>query len=317
MKKLGVPKEVKSGETRVGLTPSGVRDIAVSAQVIVEHDAGILSGYSDEDYIKAGATISNQEGIWDCDYIVKVKEPVLSEVQFFDNQTVFGYFHFASPHNEAGKVAKENLVCKPYEDIVNPDGSRPCLAPMSMVAGRLAAYKGAELLMNNGLLLSSVPSVKKPKVTILGAGVSGQHALQILYGMQADITIVDISLTKLDYISQMFPGVKTLASTDSNIKQAVLESHLVVGAVLVPGKSAPILISKDTIDNMPNGSVIVDISIDEGGCTEVSKPTTHDNPTYMVGGTTMYCVANMPAKVPRTSTPALTQQTLPFIMREL
>ena len=306
MIRIGVPKEVKVGETRVGLTPDGVRECLRHSdideiQVFVESKAGLLSGYSDLEYIDAGATVITQAEAWDVDLVIKVKEPLAEEYPFIMDQVIYGFFHWNSPDNASLRkhIEKTNAVCIPYESIIR-DGYAPCLAPMSAVAGRVAAQKGAQLLeVDPGLLLGGIAGTPPAKVAIVGGGVVGYNAYQVAKGMGADVTVFDIDAKRL---TVAFDGVKTIISNKNNLIKHLKDADLIIGAVLLPGQAAPKIIDDDVLWGLKEGAVIVDVAIDEGGCTSRSRPTSHESPTYTDGGTKFYCVPNMPALVPRTAT---------------
>lgn len=318
---VGTVKERKKYEFRVGLTPSSVKEyVAHGHQVIVEKDAGLGSGYSNLDYEQAGARIiSKTKDVWaSCDMMVKVKEPLEEEFQFLrPDLLLFTYLHLAANESLTHALLDKQVKAVAYETIKERDGSLPCLAPMSEVAGRLAAIEGAKHLEKpfggSGVLISGVPGVKQAKVTIIGAGVVGENALKMLVGLGAAVTVLDINLKKLTYLDDIYGNrIQTLYSTTDHIEQSVTDADLVIGAVLLPGKKAPKLIKRAYYKNMRPGSVIVDVAIDQGGATEVSHPTYHDHPTYDVDGIIHYAVANMPGAVPRTSTEALNHATLRY-----
>ncbi len=318
---VGTVTERKKFEFRVGLTPSSVKEyVSHGHQVIVEKDAGLGSGYTNDDYKKAGAKIlANTAEVWrTCDMIVKVKEPLEEEFGYLKpDLLLYTYLHLAANEPLTNVLLKQQVKAIAYETIKEADGSLPCLAPMSEVAGRLAAIEGAKHLEKpfggSGLLVSGVPGVSQAKVAIIGAGVVGENALKMLVGMGAAVTVLDINLKKLTYLDDIFGNrIQTLYSTTDHIEKVVTASDLVIGAVLLPGKKAPKLIKRMYYKHMRPGSVIVDVAIDQGGATEVSHPTYHDNPTYVVDGIIHYAVANMPGAVPRTSTEALNHATLSY-----
>jgi alanine dehydrogenase len=318
---IGTVREVKNKEYRVGLTPSSVREyVSHGHHVIVEKNAGVDSGFPDSDYLDAGAKILETAAeVWkSADMIVKVKEPLESEfVHLRSGLILYTYLHLAANEALTHALMKSKTQSIAYETITLPDGSLPCLKPMSEVAGRLAAIEGAKYLEKpfggSGVLVSGVPGTDRAKVSIIGAGVVGENALKMLVGMGADVTILDVSLKKLTYLDDIYGNrIQTLYSSRDNIERAVIESDLVVSAVLLPGAKAPKLIKREYYKKMRPGSVIVDVAIDQGGSTEVAKATYHDNPTYEVDGIIHYSVANMPGAVPRTSTIALNNATLKY-----
>lgn len=318
---IGVPKEIKNHEYRVGLTPSSVRElIGRGHEVIVETQAGSGIGLTDNDYQQAGATIANSATvIFDqCEMIIKVKEPQTVECNMLKKgQILFTYLHLAPDEVQTRLLLESGVTAIAYETVTGPNNSLPLLAPMSEVAGRLAIQAGAHALEKaqggNGTLLGGVTGVAPAKVLIIGGGVVGTNAAEIATGMGADVTILDRSLTRLSQLDKELSGrVKCLYSTAQAIEQYALKADMVVGAVLLPGAAAPKLIDRDLIKRMRPGSVVVDVAIDQGGCFETSKATTHQDPTYVVDEVVHYCVANMPGAVPRTSTFALNNATLPF-----
>ena len=318
---IGTVKEIKNLEFRVGLTPGSVKEyISHGHQVYVEKNAGLNSGFKDEDYINAGATIlKTAEEVWKkSDMIVKVKEPLEPEFKFLrDGLILYTYLHLAANEDLTYALLKSKTQSVAYETIAESDGTLPCLKPMSEVAGRLSAIEGAKYLEKpfggSGILVSGVPGVERAKVTIVGAGVVGENALKMLVGMNADVTVLDINLRKLTYLDDIYGNkIQTLYSSKANLEMAIKRADLVIGAVLLPGAKAPKLIKREYYKDMKPGSVIVDVAIDQGGSTEVSKATYHDNPTYVVDGIVHYTVANMPGAVPMTSTNALNNATLPY-----
>ncbi|CAO4842596.1 MAG: Alanine dehydrogenase [Holosporales bacterium] len=321
---IGVPKEVKNNEYRVGLVPSSVRELIQKGhRVYVETNAGTEIGFSDDIYVQAGATIlqTAQEIFDQSDMIVKVKEPQPQECAMLrEDQILFTYLHLAPDPVQAKGLMDSKCVAIAYETVTDDRGGLPLLAPMSEVAGRMSVQVGAWMLEKNqggrGLLLGGVPGVEPAFVTVLGGGVVGVNAAKIALGMGADVTIVDRNLNRLKELDFMFQGhVKTRYSTVENIEKLVSQSDLVVGAVLVVGASAPKLVTKDMLKKMNPGSVMVDVAIDQGGCFETSRPTSHTNPYYEVDGIMHYCVTNMPGAVARTSAQALNNATLPFVMK--
>ena len=320
--KVGVPKEIKVLEYRVGMIPSGVKELVNEGhEVFVETDAGMGIGMTDQDYIDAGASIlSTPEEVFDIsELIIKVKEPQLNECRMLKSgQVLFTYLHLAADPEQAAALVKSGVTAIAYETVTADNGSLPLLTPMSAVAGRLSIQAGAYALQKanggRGVLLGGVPGVKAGQVLIIGGGVSGAHAAEMAVGLGAQVTILDLSSDRLNELSNKFGDkVSTRVSSKELINELVIESDLVIGAVLVAGAAAPKLVTKEHVKQMRPGSVMVDISIDQGGCFETSKPTTHAEPTYIVDDVVHYCVTNMPGAVPRTSTFALTNETLPFI----
>ena len=321
---LGVPKEIKNNENRVAITPAGVREfIKHGHQVYIQSSAGVESGFTDENYQQAGAEIlSDIESVYQrAEMIMKVKEPIESEYQLIkQDQLVFTYFHFASYRPLTEAMINSGAVCLAYETVEKADRSLPLLIPMSEVAGRMAIQEGAKYLEKpsggRGILLGGVPGVRPAKVMILGGGVVGTQAAKMAAGLGADVTILDISLPRLRYLADIMPAnVNTYMSSEYNIKDLLSSHDLVVGAVLIPGAKAPHLITRDMLKLMRPGTVIIDVAVDQGGCIETCKPTTHENPTYVIDDILHYCVANMPGAVPYTSTLALTNATLPYALQ--
>ena len=321
--KVGVPKEVKNHEDRVAITPAGVHELVrLGHQVFVEARAGTGSSLPDEEFVAAGAVIlSTADEAWDAaDLILKVKEPVAEEYhRMRKGQVLFTYLHLAASRPTTGALLESGITSIAYETVQLPDRSLPLLAPMSEVAGRMAPQVGAHHLQRDGggrgVLMGGVSGVYAAKVVVLGAGVSGMNAAAIALGMQAEVLIVDKNIIRLRSADAIYQGhLQTVASNAYEIERAAIDADLVIGAVLVPGAKAPMLISNELVSRMKPGSVLVDIAIDQGGCFEDSRPTTHDNPTYMVHNSVFYCVANMPGAVPHTSTYALTNVTLPYIV---
>jgi alanine dehydrogenase len=322
---VGVPKEIKVREYRVGMVPGAVKALVDAGhQVLVEQGAGVGSGLPDADYARAGAQlISSADEVWKrAEMIVKVKEPISPEyARMQDGQIVYTYFHLAGVDPELTKVLlKKKVAAVAYETIQLDDGSLPLLRPMSEVAGRMSIQVGAMCLEKEhggkGILLGGVPGVRRGRVAILGGGVVGTNAAKIAVGMGADVTILDINQNQLAYLDDVFLGrVEVLSSDSETIARAVREADLVIGGVLIPGAAAPKLVKEDLIREMTPGSVVVDVAVDQGGCIETCRPTTHDNPTYAVHGVVHYCVANMPGAVPHTSTFALTNVTRPYARR--
>ncbi|POY38013.1 alanine dehydrogenase [Solitalea longa] len=321
---VGLPKEIKNNENRVALTPGGVTELVKNGHTVyVQATAGNGSGFSDEEYKSAGATIlpTIEEVYAIAEMIVKVKEPIESEYKLIKpNQLVFTYFHFASHEPLTKAMVASNAVCLAYETVEKKDRSLPLLVPMSEVAGRMAIQKGANYLEKplggRGILLGGVAGVAPAKVLVLGGGIVGTEAAKMAAGLGADVTIMDISLPRLRYLSDILPAnVKTVMSNSYNIAQAIKSSNLIVGAVLIPGAKAPHLITRAMLKDMQPGTVLVDVAVDQGGCIETCKPTTHENPTFVIDGVVHYCVANMPGAVPYTSTLALTNATLPYVLK--
>ena len=322
--KIGVPKEIKPQENRIGLTPDSVKILISNGhKVLVENNGGFEAGFYNDQYKNAGAKIIDKaEDIFtDADIIVKVKEPLSNEVKMIkENQIVFTYLHLAAAKELTEGLIKSKSVCIAYETVTDNNGRLPLLAPMSAVAGRMSIQAGAHSLEKNqkgrGLLLGGAPGVEPANVVILGGGVVGENAALIATGMKAKVHIVDKSEPRLKQLQEIF-GDKIIPqhSDKIDLKKLVSECDLLIGGVLIPGAEAPKLVTKEMIKNMKRGSVIVDVAIDQGGCVETSKPTTHANPTYIVDDVVHYCVANMPGGVPRTSTLALNKATLPFLTK--
>lgn len=322
---IGIPKEVKDHEYRVGATPSTVAAfVQAGASVIVQKDAGTKIGFLDADYEKAGAKIaSSAEDIYKADMIVKVKEPQSSEYHLLkEGQVLFCYLHLAPDPEQTKALLKQKVVGIAYETVVDSFGRLPLLVPMSEVAGRISIQVGATMLQmangGKGVLLGGVPGVAPGKVAVIGGGVVGTQAARMALGLGADVTILDNSLVRLRELDNHFgPRLKTLYASAANIEKSVIEADLVIGSVLIPGKMAPKLVTEAMIKKMAKGSVIVDVAIDQGGCIETAKPTTHTNPTYLVHDVVHYCVTNMPGACARTSTEALTNATLPYALSML
>jgi len=321
--KVGIPREIKNHEYRVAITPAGVHELVNHGHdVYVETNAGVGSAVPDEDYAAAGAKIlESADDVWaEGDLLLKVKEPIEAEYgRLRSGQTLFTYLHLAADKNCTDALLAAGTTGIAYETVQLADRSLPLLAPMSEVAGRLAPQVGAYHLMRHGagrgVLMGGVPGVQGAKVVIIGAGVSGQNAASIAVGMQADVLLLDRNVARLRQVDALYQGrLRTVASNLFEVEKAVLEADLVIGAVLVPGAKAPTLVSNALVARMKPGSVLVDISIDQGGCFEDSRPTTHADPTYPVHNSVFYCVANMPGTVPYTSTHALTNVTLPYAL---
>jgi len=320
--RIGVPKEIKTLEYRVGLTPESVGELTrVGHQVTIETGAGAGSGFRDEEYTSVGASIApDADAVFEAaDLIVKVKEPQPVETaRLRPHHTLFTYLHLAPDPVQAEGLIKSGCTAIAYETVTSPTGGLPLLKPMSQVAGRMSMQVAAWALMKTkrgrGLLLGGVPGVAPAKVVIIGGGVSGTNAAEIAVGMRADVTIFDRNNARLEELDAQFNGaVRTMYSTAASLDAAVIQADLVIGAVLIPGASAPKLITREMLSRMKPGAVLVDIAIDQGGCFETSRATTHDEPIYEVDGILHYCVANMPGAVPRTSTYALNNATLPFV----
>jgi alanine dehydrogenase len=322
--KIGVPKEIKPQENRIGLTPQSVKTLVSEGhEVIVENNGGFEAGFENEQYTSVGAKIANSAAdiFNDAEIIVKVKEPQKVEVDMIrENQIVYTYLHLAAAKELTEGLIKSKSINIAYETVTDDNGRLPLLAPMSAVAGRMSVQAGAHCLEKNqkgrGLLLGGAPGVAGGKVVILGGGVVGENAAVIATGMQAEVHIVDKSEVRLKQLVEMF-GDKIIPQQSDKIdlNELVSEADLLVGGVLIPGAEAPKLVTRDMIKSMKRGSVIVDVAIDQGGCVETSKPTTHGDPTYIVDDVVHYCVANMPGGVPRTSTLALNNATLPFLVK--
>ena len=319
--KVGIPKEIKNNENRVGMTPAGVAELTHRGhEVSVQHTAGEGSGFSDDEYIKAGARIlPTIEAVYrECDMIVKVKEPIEPEYELVrPSQLLFTYFHFACEKELTDAMLKSGAVCLAYETVQLPNGSLPLLQPMSEVAGRMATLNGAYYLQKTkggkGKLISGVPGVSPAKVLVLGGGVVGEAAAMMAAGLGADVTIADISLPRLRQLDIETPAnVHTLYSSEHNIRQMLPTVDIIVGSVLVPCDKTPHLITREMLHLMEPGTVLVDVAIDQGGCFETSRPTTHSDPVYIEEGIVHYCVANIPGAVPNTSTLALTNATLRY-----
>lgn len=321
---IGVPKEIKSQENRVSLQPAGVLQLKRHGhQVFVEKDAGLGSGFTNEMYEERGAKIvEDVDEIWQqSDMIMKVKEPIAVEYpRMREGQIIFTYFHFAASQELTEAVRDSGAVAIAYETVEKKDGSLPLLIPMSEVAGRMAAQEGAKYLEKasggRGVLMGGIPGVPPANVIVLGGGIVGVNAAKIAAGMGANTTILDINVQKLRYLDDVMPkNVRTLYSTEGNIRNLLGDTDLIIGAILIPGAKAPNLIRKDMLSLMRPGTVMVDVAIDQGGCFETSKATTHDDPIYIIDDVVHYCVANMPGAVPYTSTMGLTNVTLPYAVQ--
>lgn len=318
---IGVPKEIKTNENRVALIPAGVSTFVQNGhKVVVEKNAGIGSGFSNEDYVKAGAEIlaTPDEVFANADMIMKVKEPIAKEYKLIkEEQILFTYFHFAASKELTDAMMESKCIAIAYETVQKADRSLPLLVPMSEVAGRMAPQEGAKYLEKvyggRGILLGGVPGTGPAEVMVLGGGIVGTNAAKIAAGFGAKVTIFDNNLYRLRYLDDVMPkNVSMMYSNEYYIRQAIQKADLVIGAVLIPGAKAPKLVTRDMLKTMKPGSVIVDVAVDQGGCIETCKATTHDNPTYVIDDVVHYCVANMPGAVPVTSTLALTNATLPY-----
>lgn len=320
---IGVPKEIKNHEYRIGMTPAGVRELVQRGhQVLVQRDGGTAIGLTNELYQIAGATLVNtpEEVYSNAEMVVKVKEPQPSECAMLrPGQLLFTYLHLAPDPEQTEQLVASGAIAIAYETVTDDHGGLPLLAPMSEVAGRMAIQAGAHSLEKaqggNGTLLGGVPGVQPGKVVVIGGGVVGENAARMAMGLGADVTVLDRSIDRLKALDNHYgPQLKTLYSTVESIESSVCEADLVIGAVLVPGAAAPKLVKRETLTQMKNGSVLVDVAIDQGGCFETSKATTHQEPTYTIEGVVHYCVANMPGGVARTATFALTNATLPYVI---
>ena len=321
---IGIPKEIKNNENRVAMTPAGVQEMTRRGhKVYVQATAGVNSGFTDDAYRAVGAEIlpTIEEVYATAEMIVKVKEPIAPEYKLVRaGQLLFTYFHFASSEPLTRAMIDSGAVCCAYETVERADRSLPLLTPMSEVAGRMATQEGCYFLEKprggKGVLLGGVPGVKPARVFVIGAGVVGTAAARMAAGLGADVTICDISLPRLTYLTDVMPrNVKTLMSSEYNIREELRHADLVIGSVLIPGAKAPKLVTRDMLKLMEPGTVLVDVAIDQGGCFETSRPTTHEDPVYYVDGILHYCVANIPGAVPRTSTLALTNATLPYAIQ--
>lgn len=319
--KIGIPKEIKDHEFRVGATPSGVKALVEAGhEVLVERGAGGAIGFNDEHYREAGAQLADRTAVYACPMVVKVKEPQPSEFPLLrEGQVLFTYLHLAPDPVQTQALMERKVVAIAYETVTDQQGQLPLLVPMSEVAGRLAIQAGAQALQmsegGRGVLLGGVPGVPQGRVLIIGGGIVGTQAARMALGLGADVTLLDKSLTRLRALDDVFgPGLKTRYSDSYALAELLPQADLVVGAVLIPGKQAPKLITREHVRQMKRGAVLVDVAIDQGGCAETSRPTTHSDPTYVVEGVVHYCVANMPGAVAHTSTWALTHATLPYVL---
>ncbi|MFM9944016.1 MAG: alanine dehydrogenase [Bacteroidia bacterium] len=321
---IGVPKEIKNNENRVALTPAGVAEFKKNGHTIyVQSTAGVGSGFVDDEYVKAGASIlpTIEETYAIAEMIIKVKEPIEPEYKLIKpNQLLFTYFHFASHEPLTHAMIKSGAVCLAYETVEKADRSLPLLVPMSEVAGRMSIQQGAKYLEKpmggRGILLGGVPGVKPANVLVLGGGIVGTQAAKMAAGFGARVTIMDISIPRLRQLDDIMPAnVDTVFSNEYNIREAIQKSDLIIGAVLIPGAKAPNLITREMLKTIRDGAVMVDVAVDQGGCFETTKPTTHADPTYVIDGVIHYSVANMPGAVPYTSTLALTNATLPYALQ--
>ncbi|MEE8245422.1 MAG: alanine dehydrogenase [Pseudomonadales bacterium] len=317
---VGVPKEIKVHEYRVGLTPDSVAELVADGhRVVVETGAGSGVGFDDVDYLEAGARIGGVEDAFAADLVVKVKEPLLHEcARLTKGQVLFTYLHLAADKPQALALMDTGVTAIAYETVTTAEGGLPLLTPMSEVAGRMSIQVGAYALQKasggRGTLLGGVPGVAPGRVAVLGGGIAGANAAAMAVGLQADVTILDKSVSRLRWLNDQFEGkARVLMASRQNVLEAVLAADLVIGAVLIPGAAAPKLVTREMVRDMHNGAALVDISIDQGGCFETSRPTTHDDPTYVEEGVVHYCVTNMPGAVARTSTLALNNVTLPYV----
>ena len=320
---IGVPKEIKTREYRVGMTPAGVKSLVTRGhKVLVQKTAGEGAGIQDADYVTAGATMVNTAAeAWAGEMVVKVKEPLAAEYGFFrENLLLYTYLHLAPEPELTRELAAKKVAAVAYETIENPDGTLPLLRPMSEVAGRMAVQVGAHYLQKpeggRGVLMGGVPGVLPAKTVVIGGGVVGVNALKMAVGLGANVHVLDKNLDRLRYLDDIFGAkIRTLASNPYTVQEAIANADLVIGGVLIPGASAPKLVTRDMLKTMHKGAVIVDVAVDQGGCIETTHPTTHSDPTYYVDDVLHYCVTNMPGAVPRTSTFALTNATLPYALK--
>lgn len=320
---IGIPKEIKNNEYRVGIIPVGVETLVRAGhEVIIETKAGIGSGIEDEQYIRVGAKIVQRASdvYYAAQLIIKIKEPLEQEYGMLKaGQMLFTYLHLAASRDLTEALLKRKVIAFAYETLQSPNGELPCLIPMSEVAGRMAPQEGAKYLeepmQGRGILLGGVPGVAPAEVVVIGGGIVGANACLIAAGMGANVTVLDVNLNRLRYLEEVMPpNVHTIMSNAHTIRDTVLKADLVISSILIRGAKAPCLISRDLVSKMKKGSVIVDVAIDQGGSVETSKPTTHEHPTYLVDGVVHYCVTNMPGAVARTSTYALTNATFPYIL---
>ena len=321
---IGVPKEIKNNENRVALTPAGCFELArLGHQVLIQKTAGVGSGFEDQEYVDAGGKILDtiEEVYAQAEMIVKVKEPIEQEYSLVKpGQLLFTYFHFASSEPLTHAMIRSGATCIAYETVELPDRSLPLLVPMSEVAGRMSVQEGAKYLekpvKGRGVLLGGVPGVRPGKVVVLGGGVVGTQAAKMAAGLGAQVVILDVNLNRMRYLNEVLPAnVVTVYSNEYNIRREIRDADLIIGAVLIPGAKAPKLIRREMLKEMRPGTVVVDVAVDQGGCIETCTPTTHENPTYIIDDVVHYCVANMPGAVPYTSTIALTNATLPYVIK--
>ncbi|APT84788.1 alanine dehydrogenase [Corynebacterium aquilae] len=320
--RIGIPTELKDNERRVGMIPDGVAQLVKHGhEVVIQSGAGEGSGYLDVDYVSRGATIGTQKDVWDCDLVVKVKEPIESEYPFLrEDLVLFCYLHLAAEPELTRALVDAGTTAIAFETVTSARGDLPLLTPMSEIAGRLSVQTGAQLLTapagGPGMLLGGIAGVAPVNVTVVGGGVAGAQAVDVAVGLGAQVTVLDINTATLRAFNQRYEGkVRTIASTPDNIAEELRRSHLVIGSVLVPGAKAPKVVTEEHLRSMPEGAVVVDIAIDQGGCTAASQPTSHSNPIFSFGPVTMYCVTNMPGAAPKTATIALANETLPFVVQ--
>jgi len=320
--RIGIPKEIKILENRVAMTPGGVDSLVRRGhEVLVERGAGLGSGLSDEEYMASGARIVTAEEAWSCELIIKVKEPLPEEYRFLRPELIlFTYLHLAADESLTKTLRDSGVTAIAYETVQLDSGALPLLTPMSEVAGRMATQEGAKYLEKpqggRGILLGGVPGVMPGHVVVLGGGVVGTNSAKIAQGLGARVTVLDISHGRLQYLDDVFGGrIMTMTSTEPNVREVIKTADLIIGAVLIPGAKTPRLVTRSMVSTMREGSVIVDVAVDQGGCVETIRPTTHADPTYLVDGVVHYGVTNMPGAVPRTSTFALVNQTLPYALK--
>lgn len=318
---IGVPKEIKDNENRVGMIPAGVKQLVSNDHTVkVESGAGAGSGIADEEYADAGAELVSADKAWDADMIVKIKEPLESEYKYLETgKIVFTYFHLAASRELTEAVLDSGITAIAYETVEDDDGDLPLLRPMSQVAGRMAPMMGAYYLTKHnagsGTLLPGIPGVEPGNVTVLGGGTVGENAARIAAGMDADVTILEIDQGRMEELEEILPeNVHTRISNQHNLEELLPETDVLVGAVLVPGGEAPKIVKEEHLDLMPDGSVIVDVAVDQGGCVETTRPTSHSNPVYQEQGVTHYAVTNMPGAYARTATFGITNVTLPYVL---